>query len=299
MIFNGISRLLNGLPVPLYLLLDFVVLPDGLEHVAALVSQLANAVPPPVFELAVVEISADHGGTHPLGRIVLPLSVVVVAVGPAVDALAVFLAALEFALVLVAVGVLHDSGAVVLAFGEGAGVGEVVFLFVDALAAEFVVLPLALVAVAVFVDDLATTAFDVALPVALVGPVRSLLRSLAAALSLLELTCIGALLDERIIVFAGVLPPLHDDLHTVAVFEVVLEVTHVDHILTVPQLAHPVVLAIEERALVDVPALLGTADQDPPPVGQPVQHLPFVFGLPSLADDAHIPLVTYFNAELP
>ena len=162
---NAGESFVDWLPVHLDLLLNITILPNGPDEVAIQGVELALSVSLTVFELAVVELSADHRGALAFRAVVLPFTVVVVLVlrlvfpllyrFPVVLALAVLLAVLKGALVAIAVVVDHKALAVVLAVQEVPLVGAVVLLDVLAVAIELVVGPVADVVVAVGVLDLA------------------------------------------------------------------------------------------------------------------------------------------------
>lgn len=204
-----------------------------------------------VFKLPVVEISPDHRGPVAVGRVLLPLAIVVVSICPGVYALPVFFSFFELALVFISVEVLHDSLAVVLPLSELSGVCAVAFLDVGALPVELSVLPLAFVPVSVFVLDLSLAAFDSFVPLAFVYSVRGLLDALAVAKALFEMSVIYAFSDHAALALAWIFLFFHFHLDPLSVFVVILEVSDVDDVLGVSEFALAVVLPLEEGALIE------------------------------------------------
>lgn len=76
-------------------------------------------------------------------------------------------------------------------------------------------------------------------------------------------------------------------LHPLSVFVVVLEVSDVDDVLGVSELALAVVLALEEGALIDEAIFFVAAGQDPLAVFDPIHYFSFVLFLSAFAVDAH------------
>lgn len=291
---NGINdcrwllSLLNALAVPLDLHLNLVVLPHCLYHVAIFVGQLAQAVLASILEVAVVEVSADHGGAVALSAVVAPLTVVVVAILPSVNALALLLSPLEVALVLVALLVLHDSESVVLALEERAAIDTVSLLYVNSFTAELVVLPAAFVLVSFLVDHFSLPVFHSAFPLASISSVASFFNAFSVAVAFEEVAVVHRLADEWIFALAWVFLALHYHLHAFAALEVVLELADVDHVLGVAQFSAAVVLAFEEGALVHVAVFVCPADQLALSVRLPVQHFSVVISPASFRVNVHI-----------
>jgi hypothetical protein len=130
--------------------------------------------------------------------VVDPLSVVIVAIAPSVDALAVLFASQVLAFVLVSIFIFHTALALVFAVNEAATIGGVVLLKIFSFAMKSAVGPLPLVPIPVFVLDLAVATLHSFLPVSGVCELLCFLHSVSFTVALLEWSPVFRFLEVRI-----------------------------------------------------------------------------------------------------
>ena len=212
--YDDVMWSFDGLAIHLYFLNDLVIFPYGFDYISLLTGQLSQTVFLSVLELSIVKISSYHWSSSAICWVILPLSIVIITIGPCVDSLTVFLPFLELSLVLIAIDVLHDSLPMIFSILEWAGICTVAFFRVCALSAEFAIEPFSFVFITVSILYLSMSAFDIVSPLATIHSVWRFLHAFTTSKTFSKLAIIHALLDigwlslRRIFFFFSLSSPL-------------------------------------------------------------------------------------------